>query len=54
MKYQRYVKLNGESEKEMFKNPTTTPTLPYKQQQNIAQSHFPPFVTVLEKKSGTI
>jgi hypothetical protein len=27
-----------------------TPILPFKQQQNIAQSHFSPFITVLEKK----
>jgi hypothetical protein len=38
-KVQGYVKLNGESEKNV-KNSTTTPTLPFKQQQNILQSHF--------------
>ena len=46
------VKLNGKSEKKMLKNSTTTPTLPFKQQQNIAQSHFPPPLQSW-KKSGT-
>jgi len=38
----------------MLKNSLTTPTLPFKQQQNIAQSHFSPFITVLEKKVGQL
>jgi hypothetical protein len=28
--------------------------LPFKQQQNIAQSHFFPFITILEKKMGQL
>jgi hypothetical protein len=39
IKDQKYVKLNGKSEKKMLENCTTTPTLPFKQQQNVAQSH---------------
>jgi hypothetical protein len=44
--------LKGDSEK-VLKNPTTTRALPFKQQ-NIAQSHFVPFITVLEKKIGQL
>jgi hypothetical protein len=36
--------------KKMLKNSTTTPTLPFKQQQNIAQSHFFPHHQRLGKK----
>ena len=32
----------------------TNSTLPFKQQQNIAQSHFSPFITVLGKKVGQL
>ena len=32
----------------------TTPILLYRQQQNIAQSRFSPFVTVFEKKVGNL
>ena len=32
----------------------TTPSLLFKQQQNIAQSHVFPFITVLEKKAGQL
>jgi hypothetical protein len=36
--------------KKMLKDYTTTPTLLFKQHQNIAQSHFPPTINVLAKK----
>ena len=38
----------------MLKIYMTTPILLYRQQQNIAQSHFFPFITVLEKKVGQL
>jgi hypothetical protein len=40
--------------KKIPKDFTTTSTLPFKQQQNIAQSHFSPFITVLGKKVGQL
>ena len=38
----------------MLENSTITPTLRFKPQQNIGQSHFFPTVTVLEKKVGQL